>query len=375
MAEFDGIALQRLWLDLTGSGAAGFTAGGTWHDGSQLRHPPTLGVAQLGIVAKPLTLLDLRPEVALSAEAVRLRAAPRGADWPFRLDFTNGRAVVSCTHAELESLLRQVMSEVLRPYKVAVSAVQVQIQAPTPQTLRFAVQLKLRRSLLSASLDLAGQLVIDEQLRVRFRDLQIEGRGLPGLLVATSLRAQFQALGERPWHLGKPLLGCLRLTSVACAVGQRFEVSGTFGPCLPTPAAEQAPAAPRPRPVLDVYILDRGRNPRARQLLDDVLAGRAVIVLTPEQSAGLLGNEAQLGTADPVLLVLDGGALADQRQGEHGLRFDLGTVADHPEAEVALRRLVELLEAERLLAEIVTQVRQEVQARTVREALRLLSGF
>lgn len=380
------VSLERLWLNLTGSQAEEYQSRGSWHDGTQLRHFPALTIGNLGLVAQPLNLLDLTPEFELTADDVQLQpAVPPDGHW-FRLDLKNGRLVLRLSHRDLEALLYHLLGEMLRPYKVKVSAVRVQVQALDRRCLHLAVSLTIQRSLMSASLDLSGKLQVDDRLQARLTGLQVQGRGLQGLVVAACMRSQLEALAEQPVPLTQPWFGYLQLTDVEFEVAGQLRVLARFGPVKATPrhskgASKVLVPAARRKTLLDLYIIDSGRNRAARQQLDEALAGCAdilgphtVCTLTPEQSQQLLQLDAAKSKSDPILLVLDPAALADKRAGGYGLRYDLGAVAEHEEALVLIWRLVHLLAEGRHLAEIVVQVQQEVKLKVVRNALSLLSS-
>ena len=82
--------------------------------------------------------------------------------------------------------------------------------------------------IMSAKLAISGRMEVDEQLNLRFSDLQAAGNGVLASLASSSLRPQFAQLEKRLIALGAFSWAGIRLHERATAGGETLRLAAKF---------------------------------------------------------------------------------------------------------------------------------------------------
>ena len=116
---------------------------------------------------------------------------------------------------------------------------------------------------------------------------------------------------------------------------------------------------------LDVYVIDRGSNPEGTALLDryassleELSADHRLFILSKEQSAEVIEQNAQLAGSDPVIVLLNSDARIEQRQ-NYGVQIRLGGIPEEQAEGILCGVLKQVSDADKnsdaIIAETIAQ--------------------
>jgi len=319
---------------------------------------------------------------SFSTSGLRLVATGDPAEPPgAAVELADGQFALQLDVSSLEQVLLQLANQWTKEHQATVEDVQLRLRGLPGRSLGIVATVKARKGFFSTSLELTGQLVIDDQMHAHVTDLELRGHGVLGKMVASLLRPRLAALEDQPIQLTSLAPGNLALTDVRFHVAEQLGLTVTLGPSRvdvlpPTTAKPAEPGAKRPRGggtgaaprggavpggaaanlppwlarQLDVYVIDTGWNESARRLLEEEwkvfdvwLKDHRVFRLTSEQSQRVLAKSPQWIGSDPILVVVDSDARVEQPHRGYGLRFCLGALAADERRGEELRRVLQLL--------------------------------
>ena len=150
-------------------------------------------------------------------------------------------------------------------------------------------------------------------------------------------------------------------------------------------AARLQPVAPSAnghgddRPRFEVYVIDSGWKNEAGEVVREslelfakYLKRHTVYVLTEDQSEEFLQDHPQLLGKDPIIAILDRGAI--ERRSPHGIgaRLMLGQVHDRNRVQSLLKMLLRIVNTRQLAADLPGSVRREVHREGVSGAIEVI---
>lgn len=212
-------------------------------DGAQLRadppRPPVISgktspafeIDQLTLSASPLSLGPAAVNLSLSARKVQLGQSKDSND-QIVLSLENaadGNIEISTAQTDLEALIAKLAQTQARKQGITIDGVQLKLQQKSAHSLAAEVHLRARKLFLSASIQVTGQLELDDQLNLKISGLNGTGDGAIATLACGILKPYLRKIDGRELPLMSLPLGDVRLRDVRLTVGDKFCVTAEFG--------------------------------------------------------------------------------------------------------------------------------------------------
>jgi hypothetical protein len=211
-------------------------------DGARLRgespHPltpsgisPAFEVDQFTLRASPLSLGPAAIDLSLSARDVRLG---RGNDANGQIvllleSAADGKIEISAAQAALEALIAKLARDQASKQGITIDGVQLKLRQKSAHSVAAEVHLRARKLFLSASIRVAGQLDLDDQLNLKLSALNCTGDGGIATLGCGILMPYLRKIDGREFPLMSLPLGQVRLRDVRVAVADKLRVTAEFG--------------------------------------------------------------------------------------------------------------------------------------------------
>jgi hypothetical protein len=192
---------------------------------------PALKVDQLALTASPLSLGPVAIHLSLSAREVQLG---QGKDSNDQIVLTlegaaEGQIEISLTQSDLETLIAELAQNQASKQGVTIEGVQLKLHQKNPHSLAAEVRLRARKLFLSASIQVTGQLDLDDQLNLKISNLNCTGDGGMATVACGVLKPYLQKIDGREFPLMSLPLGEIRLRDVRLSVGDKLCVTAEFG--------------------------------------------------------------------------------------------------------------------------------------------------
>lgn len=192
---------------------------------------PALEVDRFTLNASALSLGPATVDASLSARSVQFAQARNGDD-EVVLSIENaadGRIEISASPSDFEALIAKVAKSEAGKHGVTIDSVQLKLQSKSSHSLGAEVRLRARKLFLTASIQITGQLELDEELNARISGLDCTGDGAIATLACGVLKPHLQKLDGREFPLMSLPLGEIRLRDVQVAVRDKLSITAEFG--------------------------------------------------------------------------------------------------------------------------------------------------
>ncbi len=219
--------IDRLHLDLSESRfKAGMLLSTAAAPSAAEQEPARIRVGELRIQGAPVYYEQLPVQLAINAVNATLTVgngslALAGAD--------QGTASIATVRADLEKFLHEFAVREAAKQGIQIRSSSLELTAPTPQTLRFKVQVSAKMFIMLANLTVTGSIHIDDQLHARASELQLKGEGMIGTAANALLRPKFDQIQSRSYDLGAFALGQLHCREVRLECGESVHIQARFG--------------------------------------------------------------------------------------------------------------------------------------------------
>lgn len=140
-----------------------------------------------------------------------------------------GQVIISAAQLDLENAIRQIAQREGKNHGISVEETRVFMRARGPRSIAADVQLRARKFLLHANIDIAAQIDIEKDFAVKLSNLKCRGDGVLGSLACDVLRPLLQKLDGETFSMMPPLYGQMALHDVRIAVSDTIEVTADFG--------------------------------------------------------------------------------------------------------------------------------------------------
>jgi hypothetical protein len=192
---------------------------------------PALEVDQLTLSASAFSLGPAAVNLSLSAREVQLGQS-KDSNNQIVLSIesaTDGNMEISVTQADLEALIARLAQNQASKRGIAIDGVQLKLRQKSAHSLAAEVYLRAHKLFLSASIQVTGQLELDDQLNLEISDLNCTGDGGIATLACSILKLYLQKVEGREFPLMSLPLGKIRLRDVRLTVGDKLCVTAEFG--------------------------------------------------------------------------------------------------------------------------------------------------
>jgi len=196
------------------------------------KRSPVLETDQLTLTASPLFLGAARVSLALSARQVQFSQGKDSNDQiVLSIESTaEGSMEISAPPTDLEALIAELAQNQAGKQGIAIDGVKLKLRQENVRSLSAEVRLRARKLFLSASIQVTGQLELDDQLNLKIFALKCTGDGGIATLACGILKPYLQKIDGREFALMSLPLGEIRLRDVRLALGDdKLSVTAEFG--------------------------------------------------------------------------------------------------------------------------------------------------
>lgn len=192
---------------------------------------PALEVDSLAINASPLAAGPAAIDLSLSARAVSIHQGVNSAGAVVLLlhSATDGAITIMASPSDIEAAIAEVARTEAGKHGVTIDSVQLTLRSNGSRSLAAEVSLRAKKLFLSASIQLTGQLDLDEELNARISGLDCTGDGALAGIACGMLKPHLQKMEGRVFPLMSLPLGEVHLRDVRIAVADKLSVTAAFG--------------------------------------------------------------------------------------------------------------------------------------------------
>jgi hypothetical protein len=220
-------ALDMLWIDLTGmqisrsqrldlahqSEGTGFTA------------------AHFELAATPADFEGAPIEISMRAEDAAFGFS-RGATGellfvPCRA--AHGQCAIEITASAIERLVHSLAAAAAREHGVEIKSTRVTFLGRGPRALSLVAEVTAKVFIASTTIEISGNVDLDERLDARLSALRFSGEGMIAGLAGSFIRPQLARLEGRSFPLMSFALGEMRLRDVQLQAGESLRITAQFG--------------------------------------------------------------------------------------------------------------------------------------------------
>ena len=163
---------------------------------------------------------DLRAGMASSA----------GAGWQvIPLGAASGNVSLEVQRDRLESALQQTISQLAGKHGVTVKSTRLELSAPTPRSIAFAVVCTAKMFIASATLTVRGHADLDSNLNARISGLTVSGEGIVATMAQGFIQPHLAEWNNRVIPLASYVAGGLALRDVNITVGTTVRIQASLG--------------------------------------------------------------------------------------------------------------------------------------------------
>ena len=192
---------------------------------------PALQVDRLHLSALALSIDPATIDLSLSARTVSF-VQGKDSDDQVILSLENaadGKIEISVGHSDLEALITDLARTQASTRGITIDDVHLKLQQKKPHSLAAEARLSGRKSFLSVSIQVTGQLDLDDQLNLKISDLNCTGAGGIATLACGILKPYLQKVDGREFPLMSLPLGEIRLRDIRLTVGDKVCITAEFG--------------------------------------------------------------------------------------------------------------------------------------------------
>jgi len=192
---------------------------------------PALEVERLSVRGERVVIGPAAAHLALKASGVRLNRG-KDADGNIVLGLdsaADGSVEISTGKSDLEGAIGEVARAEAGKQGVTIEEVRLTLRETGPRSVAGEAQLRARKLFFTATVQMAAQLTIDDELNATLSGLRCQGEGVVGNLACGFLQPHLEKLEGRQVALMAFALGDIRLRDVRLAVGEEIMVRAEFG--------------------------------------------------------------------------------------------------------------------------------------------------
>ena len=195
------------------------------------RTEPALSVEHFEISGRPIIVEGAAIDLACTAREVEIG---QGRDDNGNLvlvlrSAAEGSVEIVATVADLEALVLAGAKAEASKHGVTLEDVKLALRSRTNRALAVKVLVRARKLFLSATVQMSGEVGIDDRLNARLSGLSCNGEGALGSLACSFLAPHLERFNHREFSLLALPLGEVQLREITIAAGDKLMVTAQFG--------------------------------------------------------------------------------------------------------------------------------------------------
>ncbi len=141
----------------------------------------------------------------------------------------SGKVLVEVQRDQLEAALHAAISNQAEKHGATLKATKLELSAPTPRSVRFALNCTAKVFIASATLTVRGHVDLDQELNARISDLSVKGEGMVGSMAEGFIKPHLAEWNGRTIPLASYLAGGLALCDIHITVGETVRIEAVLG--------------------------------------------------------------------------------------------------------------------------------------------------
>lgn len=220
-------ALALLRLDLTGAQISRSQLPGRVAE----RFGGGFTAARFELVATPGELESTPIDVSVRADAAEFEFASgrEGQSLILIKRAAHGEVTVEVARADLERLIHSLASAAAGQHGVDIKSVKVSLTSRGPRAVSVNADVTAKMFIATATVQLSGDLDLDEKLNARLSNLRFSGDGMVANLAGGFIRPKLATLEGRAFPLMSFALGEITLRDLQLQAGETLRLTAQFG--------------------------------------------------------------------------------------------------------------------------------------------------
>lgn len=192
---------------------------------------PGVHASRLEILGHPLRLQEAKVHLDLSASDVSFDYDRDREGHPLLLLATAeaGHAAVEISRSDLEALLLAEARTAAARQGVAVEKAALDLVPIDQRSVAIAIRVTAKKLVARATVEVKGQLRVDDHLNAKLSALSCEGEGIMGVVAGNLIRPYLERFNNTELPLMAISLGAVHLHDLRLDAGDSLKVQATFG--------------------------------------------------------------------------------------------------------------------------------------------------
>ncbi len=186
---------------------------------------------KLEVIARPMIYRDAKINVAMSASDVQMDVRRDKSYNPSLMltEASDGHLQCDVAKDDLETLIKSAANDSGHKYAINVEKAKLKLESTNDRALSANLKITARQLLITAVINISGQIDIDKDMNARISNLDCHGDGPVGMLVCGIIGPSLQKNNGRIIPLTAFPSGSIRLHDLRVHLDDALHISGTFG--------------------------------------------------------------------------------------------------------------------------------------------------
>lgn len=195
------------------------------------KREPGIEVEQLDVSAQPIKYEKSKLDLTIKARGVSFDFGrdKKGNPLLVLTDARNGQVDAQISKRDIQALLLAAAQEVGEQQKVKIQDLQLSLAQKGARSIAADVKVTAKKMLVSSTLELHGELEIDDELNATLRDLRASGEGMIASMVSKVVQSKLKPYEGKTFPLVTFSLGDIALRDLKINVKKDVQVSAKFG--------------------------------------------------------------------------------------------------------------------------------------------------
>lgn len=195
------------------------------------KRQPGIEVERLDVSAQPIKYEKSKLDLTIKASGVNFDFGrdKKGNPLLVLTDARNGQVDAQISKKDIQSLLLAAAQEVGEQQKVKIQDLQLTLAQESARSIAADVKVTAKKMLVSSTLELHGELEIDDELNATVRNLQASGEGVIAMMVSKVVQSKLKPYEGKTFPLVTFSLGDITLRDLKINVKKDVQVSARFG--------------------------------------------------------------------------------------------------------------------------------------------------
>jgi hypothetical protein len=195
------------------------------------KREPGIEVEQLEVTGHPIQYENRKLELDLKGKGLRFDFGRDKKGQPLLIlaEAEEGHVKAKISKADIEALAKEAANFFAQKQGVKVEDVDLTLTSDGPRSVAAEARVKAKKLVMSGVIRIKGKLVVDDELNATVSDLDVDGEGVIGSMVAPMLKKKIQPFNGTKIPLVAFSLGDVALRDLKITVKDSVQVTADFG--------------------------------------------------------------------------------------------------------------------------------------------------